>query len=106
MEVFGPFLDGYANVHIQLWELLRERTFAALDEHTRRKAAMTRPEEVYERAKIIRETFLASIGGLPERDCPPDAASYRPAADLHHMHFPHNRSVPQSPSYRTYMTLT
>ena len=82
MEVFGPFLDGYANVHIQLWELLRERTFAALDEHTRRKAAMTRPEEVYERAKIIRETFLASIGGLPERDCPPEAASYRPAADL------------------------
>ena len=51
MEVFGPFLDGYGNAAIELWEHLRGKTFAALDAHEARKAAMTTPTQVYERAR-------------------------------------------------------
>ncbi|MBI5094140.1 MAG: acetylxylan esterase [Candidatus Hydrogenedentes bacterium] len=65
MESFSRFLDGHCNVHIQLWEHLREKTFAALNEHTRRKEAIASADEVAARGAMIRETFLSSLGGLP-----------------------------------------
>ena len=70
MEVFGPFLDGHANVHNQLWEHLRVKTFNALDASSQLKAAMTDPEEALERGRIIRDTFLNSIGRVPAADSP------------------------------------
>ncbi len=66
MEAFGLFADGYANVHIELWEHLRAKTFAALEANVARKAGMRSPEEICTRGAEIRETFLESIGGLPE----------------------------------------
>ena len=70
MEAFDPFLDGHANVYNQLWEHLRAKTFTALDASTQCKAAMTDPQEVLERGRTIRHTFLSSIGGLPPSDSP------------------------------------
>jgi len=70
MQAFGEFLNGYANVHNQLWEHLRAKTFALLDEHTKLKAAMATPEEVAGRAAHIRQAFLDSIGGLPDASAP------------------------------------
>ncbi len=66
MEAFGPFLDGYANVGMQLWEHLRAKTFAALDAHTALKSAMRSPDDIRQRGDYIRNTFLESLGGLPE----------------------------------------
>jgi hypothetical protein len=73
MEAFGKFLDGYAHVGVQLWEHLREKTFAALNTHAALKTALTTPEAVRERAAYVRGTFLASLGGLPEGGQPLNA---------------------------------
>lgn len=66
MDAFGRFLDGYHNVHTQLWDLLRARTLAALDHHTGLKAAIDAESGIERRAAYVRETFLASIGGVPD----------------------------------------
>ncbi len=72
-EAFGPFLDGNANVGMHLWEHLRAKTFAALEAHAALKAAMATPYEICRRADYVRDTFLASIGGLPELGGPLNA---------------------------------
>ena len=66
MEAFGPFLNGYANAGMQLWEHLRAKTFAALDAHALLKSGMKSPDDVRRRADYVRNTFLESLGGLPE----------------------------------------
>ena len=73
MEAFGPFLDGFCNVPIELWEHLRRKTFAALEAHAAQKEAITSPEQVRERGQMIRTAFLTSIGGLPETAGPLNA---------------------------------
>lgn len=70
MKVFDPFLNGTCNVSVQLWDLLRDKTFACLREHTRRKEALSTAADVVERGRMIREAFLTSIGGLPPSDTP------------------------------------
>ncbi len=73
MKVFDPFLNGTCNASVQLWDLLRDRTFACLHEHTRRKEAISTSDAIIERATMIREAFLNSIGGLPPSDTPLNA---------------------------------
>ena len=73
MEAFSRFLDGHCYVHTQLWEHIRQKTFDALNEHTRRKEAITSPAELTERARMIREAFIASLGGLPDASHPLNA---------------------------------
>lgn len=73
MKAFGLYLDGCEYVHIQLWDHLRAKTFAALDHLAREKAAMTAPEQVRQRAQKVRTTFLDAIGGLPASDTPLNA---------------------------------
>ncbi len=73
MGAFGPFLSGYCNVHTQLYEHLKDRTFEALDEHARQKAALASAEDVVDRGWHIRQAFLDSLGGLPHSDEPLNA---------------------------------
>jgi X-Pro dipeptidyl-peptidase (S15 family) len=73
MRIFGRFLDGYCNVHVQLWDYLRDATLAALDAHARAKADMASSEDVVERGRMIRQAFLDSLGGLPELHGPVNA---------------------------------
>ena len=70
MQVFRPFLNGYFNAHVQLWEHIKEKTFAALGEHAALKEAMDSAGDVSARGAMIRRTFLESIGGLPAHDTP------------------------------------
>ena len=73
MKAYGPFLDGYGNVHNQLWEHIRGKTIGAIEAHARVKAALAAPAEVYGRAEVIRDTFVRSLGGLPEAAHPLNA---------------------------------
>lgn len=73
MEIFGPYLNGHCNVHVQLWDYLRDKTLGVLAENERAKAGLTTPDAVVERGRRIREAFLASIGGLPPLDTPLNA---------------------------------
>lgn len=66
MEAFGPHLNGFCNVQNQLWDYLRMRTGAVLDEHACLKAEYSSKEQLRERAQLIRQTFLDSLGGLPQ----------------------------------------
>ena len=46
MRAFEPFLDGYCNVHTQLYEHLRDRNLNAVWDHIRAKEALTTADDV------------------------------------------------------------
>lgn len=73
MKIFDPFLDGNCNVHTQLWDHLRAKTFRALRQGTREKEALADAGAVQQRGERIRAAFLESIGGLPPADTPLNA---------------------------------
>lgn len=72
MEAFGPFMNGWQNVHNELWEHIRAKSFQGL---ALGAAHMDTPEAgaLRDRGRVVREAFLAGIGGLPEAEGPPEA---------------------------------
>ncbi len=75
MKAFDPFLDGYCNVHIQLYEHLRDRNLNAVWDHIRAKESITTADDVRARAHHVRQTFLDSLGGIPQSEEPLNAVS-------------------------------
>ena len=75
MRAFEPFLDGYCNVHLQLYEHLRDRNLNAVWDHIRAKEALTTADDVRARAHHVRQAFLDSLGGIPQTEEPLNAYS-------------------------------
>jgi cephalosporin-C deacetylase-like acetyl esterase len=73
MKIFDPFLNGYCNVHVQLWDYLVNRTLDALHKQEHANALLKSPGEIAARGRAVRDAFLESIGGLPPRDTPLNA---------------------------------
>jgi cephalosporin-C deacetylase-like acetyl esterase len=70
MKAFEPFLDGYCNVHLQLYEHLRDRNLNAVWDHIREKNTITTADQVRARAHHVRQAFLDSLGGIPQTEAP------------------------------------
>jgi acetyl xylan esterase AXE1 len=70
MEAFGPYMDGYCNVHNQLWEHIRAKTMRFLEDADEKRENLKTPEEVHEQAAFIKHSFIDSLGGLPANDAP------------------------------------
>jgi len=70
MKAFEPYLDGCCNVQLQLYEHLRDRNLNAVWAHIRAKEAITTADEVRDRARRVRQTFLDSLGGIPQTEEP------------------------------------
>ncbi|MCP4641856.1 MAG: prolyl oligopeptidase family serine peptidase [bacterium] len=68
MPGFTPYLNGYSNAHVQLWDYLRHKTLTALKEASDEKARVSSADEVRKRGRRIRRTFIDSLGGLPDCD--------------------------------------
>lgn len=73
MQAFGPFLSGFCNAGPQVWNHVIGKTLACLARDAAEKAAFDRAEQVTERGARVRQTFLDSIGGLPQTDAPLNA---------------------------------
>ncbi len=70
MNSFGPYLDGWYDVEIQLQMHLYRRSEEAFARGNARKDEITSSGEFEQWRSHVRETFLAGLGGLPEADCP------------------------------------
>ncbi len=70
MNSFGPYLDGWYDVEIQLQMHLCRRSEEAFARGNARKDEITSAGEFEQWRGHVRETFLAGLGGLPQADCP------------------------------------
>lgn len=67
MERFGPALDGYLDVEDALARYLRRRADDHLADERAAKRSIDSSEAFEARRERVREAFLDSIGGLPDR---------------------------------------
>jgi len=70
MQTFGPYLDGWYDVEVQLQMHLYNRYDQALAEGNAHKDQIETIAQFEQWREHVRNTFLAGIGGLPQADCP------------------------------------
>ena len=74
---FAPFAGMNSSIFsgraTQLNEFLAERQKKMLDRGDEVRAKLNSLDQVKDHARRMRETFIEKLGGIPARDCPPDA---------------------------------
>lgn len=68
MSAFGPMVDGFYNVDHQLPGYLQRKAKEHFKEEHAEKRSITTTEEFESRREDVRDLFLDSIGGLPNRE--------------------------------------
>ncbi|MCK4323919.1 MAG: hypothetical protein KAW89_05265, partial [Armatimonadetes bacterium] len=70
MQTFGPYLDGWYDVEIQLQMHLYNRYEQALAAGNDHKDQIETAQQFEQWRGHVRKAFLDGIGGLPQANCP------------------------------------